>query len=126
MAWDETTKADAIQKYLDSEPTPENSMEIVQEIATELGESPNRIRMTLVQAGKYVKKDATKSSASASGSKASGDKAPRVSKDDAQKALVAAIEEAGAEADSEIIAKMTGKAAQYFAAVIAKINAGDE
>lgn len=130
MAWNDETKAQAVKMYLDAEPTPTNSMEIVKEISDEIGESPNRVRMYLSQAKRddgssvYIKKDGTaaKTTTTASG----GDKAPRVSKEGAQQALTTAIEEAGADADAEIISKLTGKAAQYFAGVIAKIAAGSE
>lgn len=111
MAWDDTKKAQAISMYEEREPTPENSMEIVSEIAEELEESPNGVRMILSKAGVYVKKEA------AAGSKSKTTKTPstRVSKEDAQSQLIAAIEAAGKEVDSDIISKLTGKAAVYFA-----------
>lgn len=125
--WTDERKAQAIQAYKDAEPTAENSMEIVKEIAEEMGESPNGVRMILSKADVYVKKDPkAATTASASKSSASGDKAPRVSKDAAQAALTAAIEEAGAEVDSEIISKLTGKAAQYFTGVLATATGGNE
>ena len=126
MAWTDESKAEAIQKYQDAEPTPENSMEIVKEIAEDMGESPNGVRMILSQAGVYVKKEAAKASASKTAS-TGGDKAPRVSKEAAHASLTAAIEAAGGEADQEIISKLTGKAAQYFTAVFAKVSGeGDD
>ena len=54
MAWDEDKKAQAVEMYEDQNPTPETSMEIVSEIADELGESPNGVRMILTTAGVYV------------------------------------------------------------------------
>ena len=126
MAWTDETKAQAIEAYLAAEPTPENSMQIVKEIAADMGESPNGVRMILSQANKYVKKEAGKKPA-ASGGTASGDKAPRVSKEGAQAALVEAIEAAGGEVDNDIISKLTGKAAQYFTAQFQKAaSSGDE
>ena len=39
MPWEEAKKQQAIEMYTGEEPTPENSMEIVKTISTELGES---------------------------------------------------------------------------------------
>lgn len=125
MSWTDETKAAAIEKYEAAEPTPENSMEIVKEIAEEMGESPNGVRMILSQAGVYVKKDAKKAPASTT-SASGGDKAPRVSKEAAHQALTAAIEAAGGEVDSEIVSKLTGKAAQYFTGVLKAATGGDQ
>ena len=116
MAWDDEKKADAVDMYTNSEPTPETSMEIVKEIADELGESPNGVRMILTRAGVYVKK--TPASSSSNGSTGGG----RVSKADAQEALAAAIQDAGQEVDDSIISKLTGKAAVYLTSIINAIN----
>ena len=113
MAWDDDKKAQAISMYEEREPTPENSMEIVSEIAEELSESPNGVRMILSKAGVYVKKEAA--AGGASKSKTTKTPSTRVSKEDAQSQLIAAIEAAGKEVDSDIISKLTGKAAVYFA-----------
>jgi predicted transcriptional regulator len=102
--------------YQEQEPTPENSMDIVSEIAEELGESPNGVRMILSKAGVYVKKEPA---AGASKSKTTKSASTRVSKEDAQAQLTAAIEAAGKEVDSDIISKLTGKAAVYFAGLFA-------
>lgn len=119
MAWDEDKKAAVVEAYTKANPTPENSVEIVKEIAEEFEESPNGVRMVLTKAGVYIKKSAGGSSGE---SKASSGGGTRVSKAGAQEALVAAITDAGQEVDEEIISKLTGKAAQYFAAVIAAVN----
>ena len=124
MAWTEEQKQEVIAKYEDAEPTPENSMEIVTELAKEFGQSPNGVRMILTTAGKYVKKEPAKKAAG--GTAAAGDKAPRVSKEGAQQALTAAIEAAGADADAEIISKLTGKAAQYFTGVLQAATGGNQ
>ena len=116
MAWDDDRKAQAISMYQEREPTPENSMDIVSEIAEELGESPNGVRMILSKAGVYVKKEPA---AGASKSKTTKSTSTRVSKEDAQAQLIAAIEAAGKEVDSDIISKLTGKAAIYFAGLFA-------
>ena len=118
MAWDDDKKAQAVQMYLDGEPTPENSMEIVKDIADQLEESPNGVRMILTKAEVYVKKAPAAKAASSGGSTGGG----RVSKAAAQEALVAAITDAGQEVDDEIISKLTGKAAQYFTTVLNAVN----
>ena len=118
MAWDDDKKAQAVQMYLDGEPTPENSMEIVKDIADQLEESPNGVRMILTKAEVYVKKAPATKAASSGGSTGGG----RVSKAAAQEALVAAITDAGQEVDDEIISKLTGKAAQYFTTVLTAVN----
>jgi predicted transcriptional regulator len=116
LAWDDDKKAQAISMYEEREPTPENSMDIVSEIAEELGESPNGVRMILSKAGVYVKKEAA---AGGTKSKTTKTTSTRVSKEDAQAQLIAAIEAAGKEVDSDIISKLTGKAAVYFAGLFA-------
>ena len=73
--------------------------------------------MILSKAGVYVKK-----TPAASGSGTSSNGGSRVSKAAAQEALVAALTDVGAEIDNDIVEKLTGKAAQYFAGVIGAIN----
>ena len=118
MAWTDESKAQAVEMYTEAEPTPETSMEIVKDIAEELGESPNGVRMILTKAGVYVKK----SPAARSTSSSTGGGAARVSKADAQETLKGALSDAGQEIDADIIDKLTGKAAVYFAGVINAIN----
>jgi len=119
VAWDDDKKAQAVSMYEEAEPTPETSMEIVKDIAEELDESPNGVRMILTKAGVYVKKTpATKSSGGSTGG------GTRVSKAAAAEALIAALGDAGQEVDEEIIGKLTGKASQYFTKVITAINEG--
>ena len=117
MAWDDDKKAAVIAAYEEANPTPETSMEVVKEIADEFEESANGVRMILSKAGVYVKKTPA---ASGSGTSSSG--GSRVSKAAAQETLVAALTDAGAEVDNDIVEKLTGKAAQYFAGVITQIN----
>jgi len=116
MAWTDEQKEQAVAMYLEAEPTAENSMEIVKEIAEELEQSPNGVRMILSKAEVYVKKAPT-----ASESKSSG--GTRVSKAAAIEALTAAINDSGADVDEEILAKLTGKAAMYFTGVLNHVNA---
>jgi hypothetical protein len=109
-------KQEIADKYLAAEPTPENSMGIVSDLADEYNHSVNGIRMFLSQKGVYIKK--TPATGKTAAAAASGDKPVRVSKEDAHNQLTAAIEAAGKTADSEIISKLTGKAALYFAGVL--------
>lgn len=117
--WTEELKAEVIKKYEAAEPTPETSTEIIKDIAEEVEQSPNGVRMVLVQAGVYVKKDPTTSS---SGSKtkttATGEGSKRVSKESSIAELRAAIEAKGAPIDEDILGKLTGKAAVYLLSVI--------
>ena len=115
MAWDDAKKADAVEMYTNQEPTPETSMEVVKEIADELSESPNGVRMILTRAGVYVKKATTRSNSNSTGG-------GRVSKADAQNTLRDAIQDAGQEVDMDIIDKLTGKAAVYITGIINAIN----
>ncbi len=114
MAWDDDKKAQAVEMYEEQEPTPETSMEIVKEIADELNESPNGVRMILTKAGVYVKK--TPATGNGGGTSSGG---TRVSKQAAQDALTAAITDKGLAVDEDIISKLTGKAAQYFTGLLA-------
>ena len=119
VAWDDDKKAEAVRLYEAAEPTPETSMEIVKDVAEELDESPNGVRMILTKAGVYVKKTpAAKSSSSTT----TGGGSARVSKAAAAEALTAALSDAGQSVDEEIIAKLTGKASQYFTSIITAIN----
>ena len=120
MAWTDEKKAEVIEAYESADPTPENSMEIVKEIAEQFEESPNGVRMILTKAGVYVKKTPAAGASKSSGSTGGG--GTRVSKAAAVEALTAAISDAGQEVDEEILSKLTGKAAQYFTTVITAIN----
>jgi len=119
MAWDDDKKAQAVSMYEEQEPTPETSMEIVKAIAEELEESPNGVRMILTKAGVYVKK----TPASGGSSSAKGTSGGRVSKAGAQESLIAALSDAGLPVDEDVISKLTGKAAQYFAGIIGSVAA---
>ena len=114
VAWDDDKKAQAVSMYEEQEPTPETSMEIVKEIADELDDSPNGVRMILTKAGVYVKKAPAAGNGNGSSSGGSG----RVSKQAMHDELTAAITDLGQEADDDIISKLSGKAAQYLAGVI--------
>lgn len=117
MAWDDDKKAAVVAAYEEADPTPETSMEIVKELAEEYDESLNGVRMILTKAGVYVKK--TPAAKSGGGSSSGG---TRVSKAAAIESLVSALNDAGQEVDEDIVNKLTGKAAQYFAGVITAVN----
>ena len=115
MAWDDAKKDLVIEAYQNADPTPETSVEIVKEIAEDHDESPNGVRMILTKAGVYIKKTTSATS--------NGNGTPRVSKAQAQEELTAALTSVGQIADEDIISKLTGKAAKYFAGVITAIDA---
>jgi len=117
--WSEEQKAQVIQEYQDAEPTPATSTEIVKDIAERMEQSPNGVRMVLVQAGVYLKKEAGKAEGKTAVSKDGTSKAPRVSKESSIAALAAAIEAKGLTVDTEILEKLTGKAAVYFTGLMA-------
>lgn len=116
MAWTDEQKKDAIAQYESGKPTPENSTELIKEIADSMEQSANGVRMVLVQAGVYVKKEAA-ATGTGKAEKAEGTK--RVSKESQITELTAAIEAKGAAVDTEILSKLTGKAAAYFTSVLA-------
>ena len=115
MAWTEELKAKVIAAYQAAEPTPDSSTEIIKDIAEEHEQSPNGVRMVLVQAGVYVKKDASKDAGKGT---TKADAGKRVSKESSIAALKAAIVAKGKEVDDEILDKLTGKAAVYLASII--------
>lgn len=121
--WTEELKQEAIDKYLAAGPTGENSTEIIKEIAEEMDQSPNGVRMVLVMANVYVKKDAGSPSAGKGGAtkgKTEGSGEKRVSKESQVAALKEAIEAKGGEVDEDILSKLTGKAAAYFTTILRK------
>jgi len=115
--WTDELKASVIEKYEGAEPTPETSTEIIKDIAEEIEMSPNGVRMVLVQAGVYVKKEAGTSTGKTK-TAATGDKPARVSKESAIAELREAIEAANKPVDEDILSKLTGKAAVYFLSVL--------
>ena len=116
MSWTDEKKQEAIDMYVAEQATPENSMEIVKDIAEQLGESPNGVRMILTKAEVYVRKIPKRSSSS--GSTGGG----RVSVAGAQSDLTDALTDAGQEVDAAIISKLTGKAAVYFTGIVKNLN----
>lgn len=120
MAWTDETKKQAVEAYLAAKPTPENSTEIIKEIAEDMNESANGVRMILVNADVYVKKNpsaVTKTTKEGS--------TPRVSKESQILALKSILKDNGVEVDEEILDKLTGKAATYFVNAF-KVATSDE
>lgn len=116
MAWTDEKKDKALAMYADGNPTAANSVDLVNQIAEELEESPNGVRQVLIQAKVYVKKDATSADKPKTEGKSDGTK--RVSKESQIEALKKAINAKGAEIDDDILSKLTGKAAAYFTTVL--------
>ena len=108
MAWDEDKKQQAVDMYTAEDATPETSMEIVKDIAEELGESPNGVRMILTRAGVYVRKNPVSGSAGSTGG-------GRVSKAECHQKLSDAVSNLGGSLDMSIIDKISGKAAKHIA-----------
>ena len=109
--WTDELREQAKELYLDAEPTPETSQEIIQDIADELGFTVNGVRIVLSRLGVFVAKTPAKA-------KTSGGGGTRVNKQAAIDSLKTAIEEAGHEVDDSIVDKLTGKAAVYFAGLL--------
>lgn len=118
--WTDELREQVINEYKEANPTPENSVEIVSELAEKFDKTPNGVRMVLTRANVYVKKDAASGGGSKSTKASTG--GTRVSKADAIAKLTSAIEATGQEPNEEIIGKLTGKAAIYFAEVIENNN----
>jgi transposase-like protein len=112
--WTDELKASVVEAYEQSSPTPENTTELVKELAEQFDKTPNGIRMVLTRAGVYVKKTPASSSSAAK----SGDGPKRVNKAEAIADLKRAIEEAGKDVDEDICDRLTGKAAVYIAGLI--------
>lgn len=115
--WTDEEKKRVVEEYKAADPTPENTMDIVTRLAEEFDKTPNGVRMIISKAGEYVKKTPSKGE-----SKKASSGGTRVSKEDAINSLNEAIEAAGLEPDEDIIKRLTGKAATYFAEVITKLN----
>ena len=116
--WTDELKKTIIEQYLASEPTADNTGEIIKDLADEHELSANGVRMVLVQAGVYVKKEVAAGATKSGTEKKAGTGGTRVSKEAAIGELRAAIEEKGAPVDDEILSKLTGKAAVYLLSVL--------
>ncbi|CAB5218744.1 hypothetical protein UFOVP218_111 [uncultured Caudovirales phage] len=114
--WSDELKAKVIEMYESAGPTPESSTEIIKDIAEEIEMSPNGVRMVLVQAGVYVKKEAGATATKTT--KPAGEGTKRVSKEASIAELTQAIEDMNKPVDEDILSKLTGKAAVYFLSVL--------
>jgi hypothetical protein len=112
--WSDDLRKTVVEQYLAAEPTPENTMEIIKELAEEHDKTPNGVRMILVKEGAYIKKEQVKAP------KKEGAKGTRVNKAEAISGLKQALEDAKLEINDDIIDRLTGKAAVYFTDVIVK------
>lgn len=133
--WTDELKQEAIETYLErirefpEEERPAKTNDIVMQIAEEFGFSKNSVRAHLQRAKTedgepvYVKaKPAPKAKAGGESGSTGGKK---MSKADAQAELVASLKDGGAEVEdelTEIIEKMTGKAAQALAGAIRSMS----
>ena len=123
--WTEELKQEVVDRYLEEmekfdtdEAKAENTTEVVKALAEEFEKTPNGLRMVLTKAEVYVKKVA-KTAASSGGASGGG---KRISKAEAQAELSRMIANVDEElVDPEIIEKLTGKAAQYFVGILAKV-----
>jgi len=118
--WTQELKAEVVQAYQDSNPTPENSMDIVKKLAEEYEKTPNGIRMILTKADAYIKKAAAEPAA-----KKEGAASTRVNKTQAINDLAKIITDNGADIDQEILDKLTGKAAVYLAGIMTQLVAAE-
>lgn len=109
-AWSDEDKKKLCEQYMERNPTPENTQDILEELAEVWDKSVNSCRIILSKEGVYV----SKAKAAKPDAKAGDDKPKRVSKQDAIDALKATLESKGKEVDESIVDKLTGKAAVYF------------
>lgn len=116
--WTDEKRKEIIELYRAANPTPETSIKIVEDLATEHGFTVNGIRMILMKAEVYVKKSTT-------ATKTNGDKpaSTRVNKAEAISNLSDLIAAEGIEVDDDILGKLTGKQAVYLAGVITQLTA---
>lgn len=124
MAWTEDKRKEVIAEYVDimenqfkdAAERASASIEVVKQLATKHGESANGVRMILQTAKVYIKKEAATAASAIKSGEAS---TKRINKADAIQELRNAISAVDpALVDEEILDKMTGKAAAYFAAIL--------
>lgn len=113
--WTPEFKQEVMDAYIERNPTPETTMDIVKDLAQEYEKTANGVRMVLTKGGVYVKKEVTKAAASAS----EGTKSTRVNKAEAIDTLKKVIADAGKDVDADICDRLTGKAAVYIAGLLA-------
>ena len=127
--WTDEQKTEVIARYQEimendfdtDEDRASHSVEVVAQLAEDLGKTPNGVRIILIKADVYIKKSP------AAKTKTKGTGAKRINKAEAQKGLSSAIATIDADlVNDEIIEKLTGKAAQYLTEVMHRlISAGE-
>lgn len=124
MAWTDQKRAEVIAEYTqimteqftDDTERAANSIEVVKQLATKHGESANGVRMILQKAEVYIKKEATTSTRAVKTGEAG---AKRINKVEAIQDLKNAISAIDPQLlDDDILDKLTGKAAAYFASLL--------
>lgn len=126
MAWTDEQREEAKELYLNANPTPETTTEIVKDVAETMGQTANGVRMILNKMDDvYIKAASAKTPSKAGDS----DKPKRVSKADSANALIKALEAEAVELsddDLAVIGRMTGKATQLIASWVTTIVGEDE
>ena len=109
MAWTDEQREEAKELYLNANPTPETTTEIVKDVAETMGQTANGVRMILNKMDDvYIKAASAKTPSKAGDS----DKPKRVSKADSANALIKALEAEAVELsddDLAVIGRSTGK-----------------
>ena len=125
MAWTDEQREEAKELYLNANPTPETTTEIVKDVAETMGQTANGVRMILNKMDDvYIKAASAKTPSKAGDS----DKPKRVSKADSANALIKALEAEAVELsddDLAVIGRMTGKATQLIASWVTTIVGED-
>jgi HEAT repeat protein len=106
--WTDEKKAAVIKEYQDQKPTPENTMDIVADLAQAHNVTVNGVRQILAKANVYVAKGKATTAADTEA------KPKRKSKQESLDDLDKILTDNGVEVDSSITSKLTGKAAEYF------------
>ena len=110
FTWTDELREKVVKMYQDQDPNPENTTEIVKQIAEEIGATPNGVRMVLQKAEVYISKVPVTNT-----------KSKRVSKAAAIEELVNILEANELEVNEDIINKLTGKAALYFVSLFKEL-----
>ena len=128
MPWTDEQREEAKELYEKEKPTPENTTEIVKQVAEAMGQTPNGVRMILNKQKVYIKAVGAKTPSKANGG-GTDNKPKRVSKADSADALIKALEAEAVELsddDLATIGRMTGKATIMIESWIATIVGDDE
>jgi|DEB0MinimDraft_12_1074336.scaffolds.fasta_scaffold66325_2 hypothetical protein len=126
MAWTDEKRKLVVDSYVTTmeteyttdEDRAKSSVEVVKDLADTHGETPNGVRQMLSSAGVYIKATPAKSKST---TPATGTGGTRVNKAEAIQTLrnlILQATESPESLDEDILGKMTGKAAQYFAGIL--------